>query len=223
MRPWSAQHPRRATAREPSAHDAGPRARRRASPPPQRLARGSRGQPSPGRSAPPARGPSRGTVAPRSTGPRRRRALARARPRRGTGLEPDGVAGRKQATARRPTQPAAVAHRWGVQRRRSLMIFACNQALSTVLELQHDISATASGAGHGVRRRAPWTRRSLEICSSTGGPPHLYLRPALVTRGAGRHHELSHLRHGFAVDARRGTGSIGVSVCTGAASASSEA
>ena len=29
MRPWSAQHPRRATAREPSAHDADPRARRR--------------------------------------------------------------------------------------------------------------------------------------------------------------------------------------------------
>ena len=184
MRPWSAPRLRDASVREPRAHDACPRARRRASPPPKRLARGGRGPPSPGGSAPPARGSCRDAVAPRSTGPRRRRALARARPRRGTGLEPDGVAGRKQATARRPTQPAAVAHRWGVQRRRSLMIFACNQALSTVLELQHDISATASGAGHGVRRRAPWTRRSLEICSSTGGPPHLCLRPALVAPAA---------------------------------------
>ena len=188
MRPWSAQHPRRATARAPSAHDAGPRARRRASPPPKRLARGGRGPPSPGRSAPPARGPSRGTVAPRSTGPRRRRALARARPRRGTGLKPERVAGRKQATARRPTQPAAVAHRRGARTRRSLVILACNQASSTVLELQRDTSATAGGAGHGVRRRAPCTRRCLDRCSSTGGPPHLYLRPALVARTAERLH-----------------------------------
>ena len=188
MRPWSAQHPRRATAREPSAHDAGPRARRRAPPPPKRLARGSRGPPSPGRSAPPARGPSRGAVAPPSTEYRRRRPLTRARPRRSTGLEPDGVAGRKQATARRPTQPAAVAHRRSAQTLRSLMIFACNQASSTVLELERDTSATVSGAGHGVRRRAPWTRRSLDRCSSTGVPPHLCLRPALVARTAERLH-----------------------------------
>ena len=109
-----------------------------------------------------------------------------ARPRHGTGLEPDGVAGRKQATARRPTQPAAVAHRRSAQTLCSLMIFACNQASSTVLELQRDTSATASGAGHGVRRRAPWTRPSLYRCSSTGGPPHLCLRPALVARTAER-------------------------------------
>ena len=140
MRPWSGPRLRDASVREPSAHDAGPRACRRASPPPKRLARGGRGPPSPGGSAPPVRGPSRGAVAPRSIEHRRRRPLARARPRHGTSLEPDGVAGRKQATARRPTQPAAVAHRRGAPTRRTLVISACNQASSTALKLQHDIS-----------------------------------------------------------------------------------
>ena len=187
MRPWSAPRLRDASVREPSAHDAGPRARRRASPPPKRLARGGRGPPSPRGSAPPVRGPSRGAVAPRSRTPPPPSAGAGAASTR-TGLEPDGVAGRKQATARRPTQPAAVAHRRSAQTLCSLMIFACNQASSTVLELQRDTSATASGAGHGVRRRAPCTSRSLDRCSSAGGPPHLYLRPALVARTAERLH-----------------------------------
>ena len=138
MRPWSAPRLRDASVREPRAHDACPRARRRASPPPKRLARGGRGPPSPRGSAPPVRGPSRGAMAPRSRTPPPPSAGAGAASTR-TGLEPDGAAGRKQATARRPTQPAAVAHRWGAQRRRSLVIVTCNQASSTVPELQHHL------------------------------------------------------------------------------------